>query len=87
MLEPEGPGRSADDEARTARAAGRRALESADRALETDDIVTARAAYAAAAAHFRRAAQCAADAGDEGARRIDEAAAVNALHAWLPISE
>lgn len=80
------PAHTAMEGERTSRCAGDRALELADRAMEADDDRAAAAAYLTAAGHYRRAAELAAAAQDEGARRADEAAAVDALYAALPLT-
>ncbi len=72
---------------RSARLAGERSIAAADRALDADDPVAARRGYLAAAGHFRRAAAHAADEGDDGARRADEAAADAAHQAARPLSD
>lgn len=75
------------DAERRARLAGEQSIAAADRALDHDDGLTARAGYLAAAGHFRRAAALAAAAGDDGARRADETAADDAERAALPITD
>ena len=60
-------------------------MADADLAVDQGDAEAAWVAYLAAAAHYRQAAERAALAGDEGSRRADEQAAVNALYASLPI--
>lgn len=67
------------------RAAGDQCMARADQAVDRGDAEEAREAYQSAAAHYRRAAHCAAAGGDEGSRRADERAAVDALYASLPL--
>ena len=74
------------DAERRERRAGERAIERADQALDVDDAGTARREYLAAAGPFRRAADQARTSGDQGARRADEDAALQALRAAQPIT-